>query len=811
MKAWLIQVDAWDGATAVPVRMASHDDDRLCHLDGQTWWPVIEKLPTLRYDFFDGGFDAASITSPSGSFEASIGAIPALPALAIHDARIRLWGGDLGADFAAFTLIFDGRVDDQPGVSAGTMTVSFGVDDSWLDEPLLNIYAGTGGAEGGEALEGQVKPLALGAPRYAPATLIDAIDNIYQVHGHGAIAAVETAFERLNRFGASIGDAANFASLKAADIARGQWATCLAEGLVRFGAPPEGMLCFHLGGDAVGGWSRLPGDLCRRVAELAGGAGRIALADVAALNASRPWPLSLFVNAQTTARELIQRIALSVNAVAYIDWLGALRLAALEIGTPGLVMAADGSSLPPVAEVSQVAIAAPYWRLAQGAAVTWQVHALSDIAFSATLNLRGLYDPEEVYREGDIVTLPDTTQWLFVATTPATGSLPHDLNADWYRLSDAVTAAHVTYGDGQTVEALKPAEPGATAGAPAGTNVGGRPVEDVLDDLDLNGANWLSMAALEASRDALMLARTTLEGQLVGTVVASFKAEQTAENEAVAETFDLIGAKSGDGTAFVFDMETAKVTEALSLGQYMSNVTASFGSVTGQINDLRTVMVDASGDVVAKAVFALNVEGHVTGIVSTNDGSIGEIDFVFDRARFLRPNGTVLWGYDETEDVIVMSSVRVDTIEAAAVKTETIDVNSVTGVTSYGFPDALVNGVVTIAEITDMVIGDGVDGRALVVVNFTQDGTSNIDTAMRIITYVDVGSGYVEVRNHVQGVAVSSGNARWILPASFSVPILANGPVQLKVTAQPYSIPGAGTSNSSYARNIQIDVLEGFR
>ena len=479
MTAWLIQIDAWQGSTAYPVRLASHDDERLCHLDDVVWWPAIAKLPTLRYDFFDGGFDAGSITSPSGSFDAAIEAIPALPALAIHDARIRIWSGDAGSAFAAFTLIFDGRVKEQPSVDAGTMSVSFGADDGWLDQPLLATYAGTGGAEGGEALKGQVKPLALGAPRYAPATLVDAIDNIYQLSGHGGIAAVDAAFERLNRFGVAAGNAADFAALKAATVTRGQWMTCLSGGFVRFGAPPDGMLCFHLGGDAVGGWSRLPGALIARVATIGGGAGRFAAGDMIALNAARPWTLSIMVTAQTTARELIQRIAMSVNAVAYVDWLGQLRVAPLAIGTASLTIAADGSSLPPVASVEQVAVAAPYWKLSQAAAVTWQVHALGDIAFAAPLNPRGPYDPAETYREGDIVTLPNGSQWLFIATTPAAGSEPADDNINWFRLSDAITAANITYEDGTPVEELKPAEPGATAGAPAGTPVGMTTAEDV--------------------------------------------------------------------------------------------------------------------------------------------------------------------------------------------------------------------------------------------------------------------------------------------------------------------------------------------
>ena len=51
-------------------------------------------------------------------------------------------------------------------------------------------------------------------------------------------------------------------------------------------------------------------------------------------------------------------------------------------------------------------------------------HGLNDIAFSAPLNPRGPYDPDETYREGDMVTLPNGSQWLFVGTTPAKGSAP---------------------------------------------------------------------------------------------------------------------------------------------------------------------------------------------------------------------------------------------------------------------------------------------------------------------------------------------------------------------------------------------------
>ncbi|MCK0533397.1 hypothetical protein [Sphingobium agri] len=450
MRSYLIQIDGWNGATATPVRLASHDDDRLCHHNGQVWWPAIASLPTLRYDFFDGAFDARSITSPTGSFTAAIGAIPNLPALALHDARVRIWRGELGDVWAAFTLIFDGRVKEQPAIADGIATINIGTDDSWLDQPLLATYAGTGGAEGSTDLQGQVKPLALGAPRFAPAVLVDAVDNIYQISAYGAINAVTVAFDRLTRFGAVQANHASFAALDAATVTRGRWATSLAGGYVRLGAPADGQVAFHVEGDAVGGWSRLPGALIARIAAIAGGTAKVASADVTALNSARPWNLSLMVSAQTTARELIQRIAASVNAVAYVDWLGMLRVAPVGIGAATLTMAADGSALPPVASVEQVAIAAPYWRLAQGAVPTWQVHAPGDIAYNLN-QPQGEYQAGTAYRQGDIVSLPNGSQWLFIGATPVAGSAPATGNANWQQIAGPIVPVA---NDGTSLEQL---------------------------------------------------------------------------------------------------------------------------------------------------------------------------------------------------------------------------------------------------------------------------------------------------------------------------------------------------------------------
>ena len=440
----LVRIDARDPAAgaAVELRAASHDLVDVCHAEGALWWPALSKLPTLRYDFFDGAFGGA-ITAPAATLTLRTEPWPEFGRYRLAGARVRLYVQD---DAGAWPLRFDGRVTAEPKVADGAAEVAFAVDDSWLDTPLLATYAGTTGIEGPAELKGQVKPLALGAPRYVPGKLIDTVDMIFQLSAYGAVQGVEAVMERLARLGPSSGDYASLAALRAASIPNGGWATCHAQGLVRFGAPTDGQVSFHLRGDTngVGGWVRKAGAIIGRLAERAGGGARVDRGSLAALDAARPYNLSLYLDQQTTARQLIQSIAASVNAVALVTWLGQLVVVPVAIGAPTIQLHADGAALPPVRSVAKVEIAPPFKKLAITAARTWSVHALADVAFTATLIDRGLYDPAEQYREGHIVGLADGSRWLFVGTEPATGVTPGTNAAPWELLQGRTVATDAT-------------------------------------------------------------------------------------------------------------------------------------------------------------------------------------------------------------------------------------------------------------------------------------------------------------------------------------------------------------------------------
>lgn len=451
MIAALIQIDGYDpvAAAAVTLYASSVDDDRVCHLNGQTWLPALSTLPALRYDLFDGDF-SGRISTPQASLALGTEDWPNFARYLLADARVRLWTGEPGDAWASWTLRFDGRAQSQPTIRDGVAALTIAVDDRWLDKPLLSTYAGTTGIEGEAAMKGQVKPLALGAPRYVPGVLIDSVNNVIQLSAYGLIEGVEQAMEKLARFGASLGDHASYAALIAASVPAGQWATCKASGLVRHGAPPAGRLSYQVQGDKAGpdGWARLPGKVIRRIALLAGGSGKIDDASLNNLDTARPWTVSIYQDRQATARELIQRIAASVNAVAGVDWLGKLFVVPVGFGTSSLTLDATGAALPPVASVEQLDIAAPFWKLAIGAEPTWSVHALSDVAFTALLVERGRYSASETYREGHIVDLADGSVWLYINATPTSGNAPPawptTSNAWWSNLSPPTNLGNLT-------------------------------------------------------------------------------------------------------------------------------------------------------------------------------------------------------------------------------------------------------------------------------------------------------------------------------------------------------------------------------
>lgn len=568
MKAHLIQIDATTLAgAATSIYLSSVDDASVCHLDGKQWIPALARLPQLRYDFFGGDF-GGSITTPSASFSAAIDSIAGFTGLRYSRARVRLWTGNVGDAWANYVLRFDGRIKAEPELSEAIAQFEATPDDAWLDKPLLALYAGTGGVEGPDALEGQPKPLVMGNARFVPGVLIDAVDNVYQVSGYGPVQAINATYDRALRLGGPVADYATLAALLAATIPNGSTATCKALGLVRLGAPGDGLITFDVSGANTGSYARRPGAIIGRIAAIAGGA--VDAANLAALDTARPYNLSVVLTDQTTAREVIQQIADSVCAVAGVSWAGKLFLQPLGYTAPVLTLASDGSALPPVASVAVQSVAAPFWRLATEAEITWAVHAPGDVASEYVI--RGAYNPARVYRLDDMVSAEDGSAWVYINATAGAGHAlpvwPLTSNAHWQNVGTPSSVDWDYVGD---PNGTKP-EDNATVGAPVGTDVGGVPAEDLVDAVG-------QFAADIAQLDLDIIAADAAIGVIQGEA-AAMQADMTAAQNDIA-------AQGGE----IATLESAVATANANIG---TNATAITG-VTGSLATLSTTVSAQAG------------------------------------------------------------------------------------------------------------------------------------------------------------------------------------------------------------------------
>lgn len=454
MKGHLIRIDATAEGTDYPLFLASVDAPDLCHLDGLAWQPNIARLPTLSYDFFGGSFDG-QITAPQMAFSVAIDGINGFFDRTYTDARIRFYRGEVGDPFSLFTLVYDGLIATNPNVADGIASFTARTDAAWLDLPLLSLYEGTGGVEGDADKTGQVKPLVFGDVRFADAALIDAVGLIYQVHD-GAVDSIGAAYDRVASLGASTGNYASFAALEAATVPAGGWATCTALGLVRLGAPPDGRVAF----DVTNG-TGLPGAVIEAIAEVAGGS-----VSLPSLDADCPYALQIQLSSQATARQVIQSIADSIGAVAGMTWTGDLFVQPLAIDDdPVETLDAEGGSEIAVADVSELPISAPYWRLATEAERSFVVYTLAEVASGYTF--RGTYAAATEYRVDDVVFASDGRAFVYINATPDSGNappaLPSTSNAYW-----SIFGA-------------------ATVGAPSGTTVAGLDADTVAGTINTDG------------------------------------------------------------------------------------------------------------------------------------------------------------------------------------------------------------------------------------------------------------------------------------------------------------------------------------
>jgi len=623
----------------VDVRLASANLREITGLgtDGP-WEPAMSRAPTLAIQLFNGDFTAA-VTVGTANLPISMPRLIEAPQhagagrYAWSGAEVELRLGKVG-DAWPWPVRFRGRVSNFEG-GERTLTLTASTDtDTFAAEVLHLTYAGTGDAEGTEDLAERVKPLAIGNPMNVEPVLINAVDSVYQFSGYGPIEAVQALFERGSDFGPPLADHATYDALVAATIPPGNWATCLAEGMIRLGAPAAGVITGDILGHVVGSATpRQTGTVIKALANIAGIADSyLELDSLAALNADAPFTIDLFLDSPIEFADAARGLALPCNYQAGITPIETFFVAKVDLGrTPDLTLDAQGRALPQVADSREENVSTPYAKTTFGAARAWRVHTSDEIAFDAPLVPRGAYDPAEIYRYGNIVTLPDQSEWLYINDTPAAGNAPPawptTSNAWWENMAPPVSAEDISYGDGTPLEDLKPLDPNATHGAPPGTPVGDRPAEEVISAIEaakaradalenetipaIDGAVAAANARITVAHDAADAAHARAEAALgqIGTLDTDLRVEITrveqtgiSTTDAIGQRIDAIVAEGGGGSegvdsvarAEVQRVEQASVSRDNALGTRVDEVTASIGpAINAKATEITTAFTEA--------------------------------------------------------------------------------------------------------------------------------------------------------------------------------------------------------------------------
>lgn len=620
------------------VRVASAQDRRITGLNGAVWVPALLQPPTLTIRLFDGDFSSA-IDPGSATFTIALDEVgrtyPNAYAYLWAGAPVSIYAENAGVAWP-WTRRFVGKVSRFEKAAKRIQLVAE-VDTAALEKDVLYLkYAGTTGIEGGADLKDRVRPWVWGHVKGIEPVQIDIDNSVFQVSGYGAIGGISALFERGVSFGASMGNYADYAALVAATIPPGRWATCLAQGLFRLGAPPYGVITADVQGHKVSGSvPRRTGAIIKAMAAALGiSSDSIDSASLDALDVAVPRNVNVYLTEQETFIELAQRLCLPCNAYSGMSWEGKFFAVRPVFGSSVMTLHGQGRADPQVLEMIEGGVNPPFKKTIFGADRCWRVHTTTEIAYQDILVDRGRYQAGETYRAGNIVDLADGSRWIYTADTATQGNAPVEGSAFWTRISDQIEPVYL---DGTPIEDLKPAEPRATEGAPPGTPVGDSEAQAVVDAIVTN--------ALTIAEEALRQ--------------GTYRAEID---------------------------EIIQISPSVTLRQVVEQIGVMVDGQQSFINFLRQIDTEGNG----KVVLSINSGGAITGTVNTLTEGIGQFLIVADILKAVDPNGGAplsilsygldnrLYLGDVVVDTLEAGSVKTESIEIGAVKTSSIDLNQVT-------------------------------------------------------------------------------------------------------------------------------------
>lgn len=498
------------------------------------------------------------------------------------DAAISIDAGPENA--AVFPRLFTGTVVGD-SIADGVFTLTIADLSTRLDKPVCDQrFAGNGGIEGGEEAEGRTKRRSWGHVFNVEGRLLDTANSIYEF---GDPAFPLTSFSALRDKGrtgpfsvlawqGSI--AATFAALQASAPAQGGGVIAPSIACAKWWTQPSGPLTADFVGTPGTGGSMAAASLIDAVSARFGGP---AVTDRAAANALRPAGAGLHVGDEnTTGAQVIDRLALGSSLIWIAAPEGLIRLLPWTFQD-------DGAEVLQGQFIGRERAYPPHYRRRVGFQANNRRHSESEIAESV---------------QASTITFEDG------------GSLPAD---------------KVLYTGGPepvSVDALRPAEPGATAGAPPGTPVGDSEAQAVVNAIVTN--------ALTIAEEALRQ--------------GTYRAETD---------------------------EIVQIAPGITLRTIVEQLGVIVDGQQSFINFLREIDTDGNG----KVVLSINSGGAVTGLINTLTGGVSAFKIVADILKAVDPNGgapldILRYGLDNR---LYLGDVVVDTLEANSVKTASIEVGAV--------------------------------------------------------------------------------------------------------------------------------------
>ncbi len=449
----LILVQPLDRSTGarVDIRAGSTADATALGLNGTLWEPLVTRRPRTSQELMSLDLDG-KIKTAAADLMLSIGRMTQHSApenLIWAGAPITIWRVS-EMNWATRVVEFQGRVREAPDapfdLKSKRITLNCETDKLRLDKPVLTAeFTGGGGANGDAASRGVLKPAGWGFNECIEWVLFDPINNIGMLDGYGNLLSVQFAYEGLNSLGASVGDYASYAALLAAITAHtippGRWGTCLAEGMVGFGAPPVGEVRFT----ATFGTNR-SGALMRHLVEVRAGVavGEIDTASFVALDAAVNREIRVHLRDQIKVLDMVENLCLPINTTPLVTLQNMIGVSRAVASAAVLTLDRSPNTPPLVTDWQATDPVVPTYKIIMRCERPGSVVDTDQVNYADNIIDRGLFDIAVVYRQGNLVWLPDGSSYLYINATAAAGHQPPVFSdAWWYQQSPPTKASDI--------------------------------------------------------------------------------------------------------------------------------------------------------------------------------------------------------------------------------------------------------------------------------------------------------------------------------------------------------------------------------